>query len=98
LPLRRAWYVFDHLAACPLPLASYELLRRRDPREQTLRFRLEKLEDINWGQITNPVVRGMLMTRWDPLLDLLRKAYAALLNDNPKWWHLAEMILDTDAL
>ncbi len=97
LPLRRAWYVLDHLATCPLPLAGYEALRRRDPREQTLRFRLDKLEGVNWALIQNPIVRGMLMTRWDPLLDLLRKAYTALLEDNPKWWRLAELILDADS-
>jgi len=97
LALRRAWYVFDHLATCPLPLASYEILRRRDPREQTLRFRLDKLHSANWSLIQNPSVRGMLMTRWDPLVDLLRSAYDALLADNPKWWRLAEMILDADA-
>lgn len=95
-PLRRAWYLLDHLATCPIPLARYEELRRRDPREQSLKFRLEKLEHVDWSLIPGGT-RGMLMARWSHIIERLGQAYAALLEHNPKWWRLAEMILDADA-
>jgi hypothetical protein len=93
LSLLRAWYVLDHLAGCPGPLTRYEELRRRDPREQSLRFRLEKMESVNWG-LVGTELRGVLMARWPHIVDSLRKAYSILLDSNPKWWQLAGMILD----
>lgn len=95
-PLRRAWYVLDHLATCPIPLSRYEELRRRDPCAQSLKFRLEKLEQVDWSVIPD-AARGMLMARWPHIIERLGRAYTALLEHNPKWWRLAEIILDADA-
>src|SRR5207249_8922217 len=59
----------------------------------SLKFRLEKLEHVDWRLVPDDA-RGMLMARWPQIIDLLQHAYAALLQTNPKWWRLAELILD----
>lgn len=90
--LTRAWYILDHLASCPVSLERYETLRRRDPREQTLRFRIGKLREINWGSVPD-TIRSMLMLRWPDIVDRLDQAHTLLLESNPKWWAVADRIL-----
>jgi hypothetical protein len=93
MPLTRAWYVLDHLVGCPISLERAEQLRRRDPREYSLKFRLEKMEHINWDTVPGDI-QGLMMLSWPHILELLSRAYADLMQDNPKWWALAETILD----
>lgn len=91
--LRRAWYVLDQLASCPSTLARYERLRRYDAYIQSLHFRLERLERVNWELVPDSV-RGSLITRWPHVIELLRRAYDLLMQSNPKWWELAELVID----
>ena len=93
LPLTRAWYVLDHLASCPISLERYEQLRKRDPREYSLGFRLEKMEYVDWGNVPREL-QGTLRLNWPHILEKLKVAYAALWETNPKWWAIAETILD----
>jgi hypothetical protein len=93
LPLSRAWYVLDQLGSCPSSLQRYEQLRRLDPYSQSLGFRIDGLDNVNWNLVPDRV-RGSLQTRWPQVIELFRRAYALLLQSNPKWWALAELVVD----